>query len=106
MNRDAFRALQHAAVAAGLANDDWDPDAPADDGNPIGTPEAEIHWRVDVSPYLEQRRAALQAHASQTSDAGAMLAFPPEAFAMMFGTEYYIEPGSPAGMRDGWILEE
>ena len=27
-------------------------------------------------------------------------------FAMMFGTEYFIEPGRIAGMRSGWILDE
>ena len=39
-----------------------------DDGNPLGTPEAEITWQVDVSGYLDQRRASLEAHRSQATD--------------------------------------
>jgi LmbE family N-acetylglucosaminyl deacetylase len=106
MNRDAMRAMFLAAREAGVDTGDWDPDAPGDDGNPIGTPEAELHLRVDVLPYLERKRAALQAHASQTTDVGLMLSLPPEAFAGMFGTEHYLEPGREPGMRTGWIFEE
>ena len=106
MNRDAMRAMFRAAQAAGMDTEDWDPDGPADDGNPIGTPEAEIHLRVDVLPYLERKRAALQAHASQTTDVGMMLSLPPEAFTAMFRDEYYIEPGREPGMRSGWIFDE
>jgi LmbE family N-acetylglucosaminyl deacetylase len=105
LNRDALRGLLTAARAAGADVGDWDPDSPADDGNPIGTPEAELHWRVDVAAYLDRKRAALAAHASQTTDVGQMLAIPPEAFAAIFGTEYYLEPGREPGIRDGWILE-
>ena len=100
MNRDAMRVLSAMADAAG--EEGFDPDQPMDDGNPLGTPEAEIHWRVDVTPWLAQRRAALEAHASQTTDVGMMLAMPPEAFTGFFGHEYYIEAGRPPGMRDGW----
>lgn len=77
MNRDAMRAMFLAAQAAGMQTEDWDPDGPGDDGNPIGTPEAEIHLRVDVLPFIERKRAALQAHASQTTDVGLMLSLPP-----------------------------
>lgn len=110
MNRDAMRALFQAAKAAGLTvgtdTDEWDPDAPADDGNPIGMPEAEIHLRVDVGPYLDRKRASLQAHASQTTDVGMMLSLPPEAFAAMFRDEYYLEPGREPGLRTGWIFDQ
>jgi LmbE family N-acetylglucosaminyl deacetylase len=105
MNRDALRRVFDQSKAAGQADDEWDPDAPADDGNPIGLPEAEIHWQVDVGAFLPQRRAALEAHRSQTSDVGQMLAMPPEVFAMFFGTEHYVEPGRPPGMRRGWFLD-
>lgn len=105
MNRDAMRAMFVAARAAGMDTEDWDPDGPADDGNPIGTPEAELHLRVDVLPYLERKRAALQAHASQATDVGMMLSLPPEAFTAMFRDEYYIEPGEAPGMRAGWIFD-
>ncbi len=104
MNRDAARRLFQAAREAGADTGDWDPDAPADDGNPVGMPEAEIHLCVDVLPYLDRKRAALQAHASQASDVGMMLALPEPAFTAMFGAEYFIEPGCEPGMRTGWIF--
>lgn len=103
MNRDAMRRM--LAAAPPEARGEFDPDGPADDGNPIGSPEAEIHWQVDVSEYLPNRRAAMQAHASQVTDIGMFMAMPPEVFSAMFGTEHYIEPGRPAGMRNGWFLD-
>src|SRR5689334_15419686 len=92
MNRDAMRRFNDAARAAGAPEaQDFDPDQPMDDGNPLGTPEAEIHWQVDVSPWLGTRRKALEAHASQTSDVGMMLGMPEEVFAVFFGNEHYVE---------------
>jgi len=106
MNRDAMRRLFDGARAAGLGGADWDPDGPMDDGNPLGTPEAEIHLQVDVSDYLEHRRAALAAHASQATDVGAFLGMPDEVFAHLFGTEHYLEQGREPGMRQGWIFDD
>ena len=105
MNRDAMRRMFEAARVAGLGGADWDPDGPMDDGNPLGTPEAEIHLQVDVTDYLEHRRAALAAHASQATDVGAFLGMPDEVFAHMFGTEHYIEQGREPGMRQGWFFD-
>ena len=105
MNRDAARAMFAAAAAAGVTDPSWDPDQPMDDGNPLGTAESEIHWAVDVAPWIDVKRAALAAHASQASDAGMMLAMPQEAFAAMFGTEHYLEAGRPEGMVRGWFLD-
>ena len=106
MNRDAVRRQFQVAASAGLPGAvEWDPDRPMDDGNPLGTPEAELHWAVDVSRWLGVKRAALASHASQTSDAGMMLAMPDEVFAAMFGVEYYVEAGRPPGVVAGWFLE-
>lgn len=102
MNRDLARRLAEQGRAAGMPMDEFDPDQPMDDGNPLGTPEAEIHWRVDVVDLLDQRRAALRAHASQATDTEMMLAMPEPVFAAMFGAEHYIEPGAAPGIRDGW----
>ena len=104
MNRDVMRAMTQGAFAAGLERT-FDPDGAMDDGNPMGSPESEIHWKVDVSPYLEQRRASMRAHASQASDIGMFMGMPPEIFAMAFGHEHYIEPGRPPGMVEGWFLD-
>lgn len=99
MNRDHVRRLFIAAKDAGMAPEegDWDPDAPADDGNPFGTPEAEIHWHVDVREVLPTKRAALAAHASQ-EDVGWMLSMPEQQFEAMFGDEWLIEPGRVDGL--------
>ena len=106
MNRDHIRSGIAAARAAGMAVDDsFDPDAPMDDGNPLGSPESEIHWQVDVSPWIDQRRASLASHASQVTDIRSLLSLPAPAFAAVFGTEHYIEPGRPAGMVRGWWMD-
>lgn len=104
MNRDAMRAQLQAAREAGMG-DDFDPDGPMDDGNPMGMPESELHWAVDVSDYIDRIRAAMQAHRSQVSDIGMFMAMPPEVFAAAFGTEYFVERGRPAGMVHGWFLD-
>jgi LmbE family N-acetylglucosaminyl deacetylase len=100
LNRDAMRELARAAQAAG--QEVFDPDGPMDDGNPMGSPESELHWQVDVTGLLDRKRAALECHASQTSDVGMILAMPPEAFAAAFGFEHYLEPGRDPGMVRGW----
>jgi LmbE family N-acetylglucosaminyl deacetylase len=93
-------------VAAGAGDKAFNPDSPMDDGNPLGTPEAEITWQVDVSDYLAQRRASLEAHRSQATDIEGMLAMPEEYFAGFFGREHYIEPGVDKAqhpqMQLGW----
>jgi LmbE family N-acetylglucosaminyl deacetylase len=99
-SRDAMRAYSMAELS-----EDWDPDLPADDGNPFGTPEIEIHHAVDVADYVPRKRHALACHASQVSDAGAMLAMPEDLFAKVFGTEWFIEPGLPPGLRRGWLFD-
>ena len=105
--REALRAAaDEAAAAAGEAQPDddrdFDVDRPMDDGNPLGTPEAEISWEVDVSGFLAQRRAAVAAHASQKTDTAWVTSMPDEQFAVMFGSEFYIEPGRPGPIEQGW----
>ncbi|MFV0451504.1 MAG: PIG-L deacetylase family protein [Propioniciclava sp.] len=103
MNRDRLRRMVVQAVAAGLVGeaDAWDVDAPQADGNPVGTPEEELAWAVDVSDQLVVKRAALSCHASQ-EDAAGMLMMPPEAFAAWMSEENYAEPGRPPGMVRAW----
>lgn len=104
MNRDRLRAGFNQARDAGVEME-FDPDAPWDDGNPMGTPEAELHWEVDVTAYTDKRRASIKAHASQASDTAWATQLSPEDFARVFGFEYYIEPARPDGMQPGWFLD-
>ena len=119
MNRDAFArmvAQQRAAVAeqaadiieerpAGEELDDFDPEGPADDGNPFGEPEANLTHAVDVRPWVERKRRSIACHASQVSDSSFFLQMPDEVFAEAFGTEWFIERGAEPGLRPGWLFE-
>jgi LmbE family N-acetylglucosaminyl deacetylase len=101
-NRTELVRLIAAGRDVGADVGEFDPDQPMDDGNPFGTPEEEITWRVDVTPYLDQRRASMEAHRSQATDIEPFLAMPPEVFATMFGHEHYLEPGLDQPMTEGW----
>lgn len=104
MNRDAMRRQYQRLRELGV-DAAFDPDAPMDDGNPFGMPEADLHYRVDVSEFIEVKRAALACHASQKTDIGMFLSMPADLFARAFGVEYFIEPGREPGLRDAWILD-
>ena len=106
MNRDLIRrSIQMARDAGALPEGDgFDPDGPADDGNPFGTPESELNLRVDVGAYVSKKRDAMRCHASQLQDNSFFLSMSDEAFAAMFGAEWFIEPGNDQPLRDGWIL--
>lgn len=109
MNRDHMRAVFAQAKDSGMLGEtdfNLDVDGPADDGNPFGTPEAELHWAVDISEVTDVKRAALACHASQKTDIGAFLSIPPDAFALAFGREFFIEPGREPGMIAGWPFGE
>jgi LmbE family N-acetylglucosaminyl deacetylase len=105
-NRELATRGIEAMIAVGTPGfEDFDPTGPADDGNPVGTPEAEIHLAVDVGSYVAAKRNAIACHASQVTDTGMFLAMPEDVFAAAFGTEWYIEPGAPPGLRQGWLLD-
>ncbi|GAA6527499.1 PIG-L family deacetylase [Intrasporangium sp. DVR] len=104
MNRDAVRRAVEAVRAAGV-DPGWGADDPMDDGNPIGTPEDELHWACDVGEWMEVKRSALEAHASQ-SDARELLAMPEPLFTAVLGVEHYLEPARPEGLVRGWFLDE
>ena len=63
----------------------------------MGTPEAELTTRVDVTPWLATKRDAMRAHASQIAPDSFFLALPDEAFAAAFGTEWLLRVGEPTG---------
>lgn len=110
MNRDEMRRGIELARASGLGDvgpdgDGFDPDGPMDDGNPMGTPEAELTLGVDVTAWVERKRASIAAHRSQVSDASFFLQMPPEMFAQAFGREWYIEHDRSPGPRMGWLFE-
>jgi LmbE family N-acetylglucosaminyl deacetylase len=99
MNRSRLADMIRAS-----GESEFDPNAPADDGNPFGTLEEEITMAVDVSRYIEAKRASIACHASQVTDSSIFLQMPPEVFAVAFGTEWFIEPGQPGGAASGWFM--
>ena len=65
---------------------------------------SDITHAIDVREHLAAKRAAMEAHASQTTSAdttarslAVFLGLPDDLFAMAFGTEWYVERGRPAG---------
>ena len=108
-NRDAIRAqIEAARAAAGpdseLFGDEFDPDGPADDGNPMGEPAEAIALQVDVSAWAARKRESIRCHRSQVTDTTFFLSMPEDEFNAAFGTEWYIRRGVPGPPREGWLL--
>jgi LmbE family N-acetylglucosaminyl deacetylase len=70
----------------------------------FGKPESVITAAVDVTKYLDAKRAAMRAHASQISEESFFLAMPAEGFAYGFGTEWYIRDGQGPGITETDLL--
>jgi LmbE family N-acetylglucosaminyl deacetylase len=70
----------------------------------FGSPESVITGAVDVSEFLDHKRRAMQAHASQISEQSFFLQMPPEAFAAGFGTEWFIREGQGPGITETEVL--
>lgn len=105
MNRTRIVQMMREAMATQEGGaPEFDPEGPADDGNPFGSTEDEITMAVDVSAYVDLKRASIACHASQVGDSSMFLNMPPEMFATAFGTEWFIEPGRPGGASPGWFL--
>jgi LmbE family N-acetylglucosaminyl deacetylase len=60
----------------------------------LGVHAERITAAVDVSGYLDAKRRAMEVHASQITDTSFFLMLPPEAFAAVWGTEWYIRVGA------------
>jgi LmbE family N-acetylglucosaminyl deacetylase len=102
MNRDQImRGREMLASQAGDAGIE----TPDIDENEFGTPESEITAAVDVTAYLDYKRRAMRAHASQISEQSFFLAMPDEAFRFAFGTEWFIRDGQGPGITETDLLE-
>ena len=87
-----------------MGGGDFDPEAPADDGNPFGTLQDDITMAVDVTEFVQVKRASIMCHASQVTDSSMFLQMPPDIFAVAFGEEFFIEVGQPGGAPRGWFM--
>jgi LmbE family N-acetylglucosaminyl deacetylase len=79
-------------------------DGPDVDPEAFGKPEAILTAVVDVSAYLDQKREAMRAHASQISEQSFFLSMPDDAFKHAFGTEWFIREGQGPGITETDLL--
>lgn len=90
MNSDYVKELMTRAAEFGI-------ELPADEGPPdnLGVEASRINTAVDVSAFLDVKRRSMAAHASQIPENSFFLSVPPEVFALMWSTEWYVELGAP-----------
>jgi LmbE family N-acetylglucosaminyl deacetylase len=102
MNRDYVqRNIKAMRDAAGEAGDGIPVDAPPEDFE-IGVAEAEITTAVDVSAFIDQKRASMRAHASQISEQSFFLLMPDDVFTGAFGTEWFVHHGAAPRTPEEW----
>jgi len=94
INRDHLLRLVERAEEFGVAPPEGEG---APDFSTMGVEEKRITTAVDVQDFLDTKRRAMAAHASQISEASFFLTLPPAAFALVWGTEWYIRVDAAAG---------
>jgi LmbE family N-acetylglucosaminyl deacetylase len=102
MNREYIRRLieHHRDDMADV------PDAPdAAEMDEFGSPEGIITTTVDVREFVDRKRAAMAAHASQIPADSFFMAMPPDAFREAFGYEWFIRRDKP-DIRETWLFDE
>jgi LmbE family N-acetylglucosaminyl deacetylase len=71
----------------------------------LGVSADRITTRVDVSRFVDRKRQAMAAHASQITESSFFLAMPPATFAVAFGEEDYILCGPPPATTETDLFE-
>jgi len=61
----------------------------------LGVPTVVVTTTVDVRPVLDVKRAAMAAHASQIPETASAMRLPTEAFAAVYGFEWFVRRGPP-----------
>jgi LmbE family N-acetylglucosaminyl deacetylase len=70
----------------------------------LGVPRERITTVVDVGAFLDAKRAAMAAHASQIDAESLFLAMPEHAFSAVFGIEWFIRLDTVPGAPESWIF--
>lgn len=97
MDRDFFVELRKEA-----AESDYVSEEELDGADSMGEPATRITSEVDVSPWIDVKRAAMRAHASQISEESFFLQMPEDVFARVWGQEWYIRVRpEPVGLGGG-----
>jgi len=103
INRDHIRRLMEQQISSGNSDlpGGLDPeDLPDPDDSSFGSPESVITTVVDVRDFIDRKRAAMVAHASQIAESHFFLKMPPDTFREGFGYEFFIRRGAPEGAHD------
>jgi LmbE family N-acetylglucosaminyl deacetylase len=61
----------------------------------LGVPTVLVTTTVDVRPVLDAKRAAMSAHASQIPETASAMRLPTDAFAAVYGYEWFLRRGGP-----------
>ena len=97
VNRDALKRLMAAAP-------DQLEDAPAD-LETMGTPEELVTTTVDVREFVDRKRDAMIAHASQIPADSFFLQMPLDVFEAAFGQEWFIRRDVPSSTRETSLFD-
>ena len=98
LGRRRLLAAHRAWLEAGLPSPFGDGPLEGEQDVPFGVPDELITTEVDVTPFLEHKRAALAAHRSQIGSDSFFLNTPLESMSDMFGLEQFIlEDGDVGG---------
>ncbi|MBW3668430.1 MAG: PIG-L family deacetylase [Actinobacteria bacterium] len=102
LDRDYFKSLWERAAEFGIQTPEGMETA---DDFDMGVPGEMITTRVDVTEFLDQKRQAMAAHASQIAETSFFLAMPPPAFAAVWGLEAYVLRGAAPGTAETSLFE-
>jgi LmbE family N-acetylglucosaminyl deacetylase len=101
LNRDHVLALMRGR-AEEMGTIEGAPDPETFD---MGKPAAIITTTVDVGDFVEKKRAAMRAHASQIPEDSFFLQLPPDAFREAFGYEWFIHRGAAPDATEHSLFE-
>jgi LmbE family N-acetylglucosaminyl deacetylase len=103
VNRDHMRRIFRMAQEGAIEGEV--PEDLTEETFELGVPEEQITTTVDVRPWLDVKRAAMAAHASQINETSFFLSMPREHFELGFGQEWFILRGAPAGTHETDLFE-
>jgi LmbE family N-acetylglucosaminyl deacetylase len=98
-NRDHLQRLM-----AQMPREPGAPDSPADIDT-LGVTEDRITTTVDVRDFVDQKRGAMVAHASQIPADSFFLQLPLDAFREAFGWEWFIRRDGPSTQRETTLFD-
>ena len=98
-NRDHLKRLMQL-----MPQDPDAPEAPAD-LETLGVTEDQITTTVDVRDFVDHKRNAMIAHASQIPEDSFFLQLPPDAFREAFGWEWFIRRDVPRTERETTLFD-